>query len=212
MGTTFHFNTTAQRFEGDGRVQRVVLADSSALPCDLVVVCIGAVAKKELLRGTPITAEKAILVDDHCRTNVPDIYAAGSCCALLDPLFGKHRWLENHDDALRTGAIAGQNMAGADAHYDGIAHFSSNLGDLSLSNWGEGRWVERRLLRGTAPHLVEIGVDGDGHVAQVLALGNAGQDKDLGALVAQRLRVDGIEESLKDPSVRLEALLGKRLA
>ena len=52
-GVTVHTNRRPQKFEGDGRVQRVVLGDAS-IPCDFSVACIGAVANRELLRGTPI--------------------------------------------------------------------------------------------------------------------------------------------------------------
>ena len=38
---------------------------------------------KEILRGTSIAAENAILVDDRCRTSVPDVYAAGDCAAIF---------------------------------------------------------------------------------------------------------------------------------
>ena len=53
------------------------------------------------------SAEKAILADDHCRTNVANVYAAGDCAAVFDPLIGKHRILDHWDNAQVTGRLAG---------------------------------------------------------------------------------------------------------
>lgn len=210
-----HTHRPADRFEGDGRVQRVVLAGLEAEPidCDFAVVAAGIVANRELLRGTPIVAEKAILVDQQCRTNVPDIYAAGDCAAIFDPLFGKHRVLDHWDSAVATGRIAGANMAGAEEiRYDLVNSFYSEVFDLRLTAWGESRFVHHRLLRGNLSHdsrdVAEIGVAADGRVAQVLAIGRDGEHELLQELVKRRVNTNGHEETIKDPSRPLDALLG----
>lgn len=210
-GISNHMAAQPTRFDGDGRVQRVVLSSGDTVACDFVVPAVGMTTNKDLLRGTPIAAERAILVDKQCRTNVPDIYAAGDCAAVFDPLFGKHRVLDHWDNAQVTGKLAGRNMAGAAERYDAVNYFFSDVFDLSLSAWGESRIVERRLVRGVQsvekPDLVEIGVAIDGRIAQVLAIGHAGEDDVLRELVHQRISVDGNEELLKDPKSDLRSLL-----
>jgi NTE family protein len=210
-GVRVHVNARTQRLEGDGRVQRVILQGQEDVPCDLVAAAVGAAPHRDLLRGTPIAAEKLILVDSHCRTNVPDIFAAGDCAAVFDPLFGKHRILDHWDNAHVTGRIAGTNMAGGDAAYDGVTYFFSDVFDLSMSGWGEARQVNHRLIRGNAsvdhPDFVEIGIAGDGRIVQALALGHAGEDELLRELIARQVRVDGNEEALKDPAFSLKSLL-----
>jgi NADPH-dependent 2,4-dienoyl-CoA reductase/sulfur reductase-like enzyme len=215
-GVTVHAKSHLQRLDGDGRVQRAIVAgpaDTGAqvYPCDFAVTAIGSMTNRELLRGTPLAAEKALLVDDHCRTNVPGIYAAGDCCTILDPLFGKYRWIDHWENASLTGAIAGSNMAGANVRYDVVSHFSAEVFGLQTKVWGEARVVDRRLLRGTpnieAPDFVEIGIAADGKVAQVVSVGHPGEDDAMRELVARRLLVDGNEEMLKDPGVTLENVL-----
>ena len=217
-GVTVHTNARPVRVEGDGRVQRVVINGAGpatqSLDCDFAVACVGATVNKDLLRGTPIAAGKAILVDDHCRTNVEGAYAAGDCCAILDPLFGKHRQLDHWDNAQVTGTLAGRNMAGANESYRAVNYFFSDVFDLSLGGWGEARQVDRRLLRGTprveAGEFIEVGVAADGRVAQVLVLrtgGQSGNDDVLRELVGRRVRLDGNEERLKDPVYPLSDLL-----
>jgi 3-phenylpropionate/trans-cinnamate dioxygenase ferredoxin reductase subunit len=210
-GIAVHTGQPVRRIDGDGRAQSLQLGIGSNLPCDFVVGAIGATANKDILRGTPLGAGKAIIVDDHCRTGDPAVYAAGDCAAVFDRLFGKHRVMDHWDNATVTGTIAGTNMAGGDARYDAVNYFFSDVFDLSLSVWGEGRQVDRRLMRGTpnvdSPDFIEIGIAADGRVAQVLAIGHAGQDDLLKQLVGKRARLDGNEEALKDPATDLGELV-----
>ena len=90
-------------------------------------------------------------------------------------------------------------------------YFFSDVFDLSMSAWGEGRHVDRRLIRGAgeldAPDLIEIGIGADGRVAQVVSVGHKGEDDQFRALVRHRVNVTGREESLKDPATPLSQLL-----
>lgn len=205
-GVRVHANSRPQRLEGDGRVQRVVLGGGQTIACDFAVAAVGAVMQRELLRNTPIEAENAILTDAHCRTNVPNIFAAGDCAAIFDPLFGKHRILDHWDHALVAGALAGRNMAGKPEAYAGVNHFFSDIFELTLNGWGEARQVDRRLVRtagasnGSPPDIIEFGLAADGRITQVLALGHRGDDDTLREMVARRLAVAGLEEKLKDPA------------
>ena len=61
-------------------VLTAIMKDGRQLPADLIVVCIGARANMELVRGTPVATGRGILVDRGMRTNVPGLYAAGDCC------------------------------------------------------------------------------------------------------------------------------------
>lgn len=209
-GVGVHLNADPTRLEGDGRVQRVVLSSGPTLPCDFVVPAIGVAANKELLRGTAIAAEKAILVDDHCRASLPDIYAAGDVAAVFDPLFGKHRQIDHWDNAIASGTVAGKNMAGADVRYDAVSTFNSEIFGLRIDVWGAARLVDRRILRGAPADnggFVEIGVAADGRVAQVLAVNHSADAETFRELVRRRLNVTGKEEQLKDPASNLTETL-----
>jgi len=199
------------RLEGDGRVQRVILPDQTVLPCDFAVAAVGAVANKELLRGTPIAAEKAILTDAYCQTSVPGIYAAGDCAALFDPLFGKHRILDHFDSATTAGALAGRNMTGANEAYDDVSSFWSDLFEITLQAWGESRHVHHRLVRGNpspeSPDFIEFGLTADNRISQVVAVNHPADHDILRALVKQRANITAREELLKDPSSDLRNLL-----
>jgi NADPH-dependent 2,4-dienoyl-CoA reductase/sulfur reductase-like enzyme len=206
-GVTVHLNQRPLRLEGDGRVQRVIRPEGDPIGCDFVVAAIGAIVPRDLLRGTPIAAEKAILADARCRTNVEAIYAAGDCAAVFDPLFGKHRWIDHADNAQVTGTIAGTNMAGGDASYDAVSTFTSEVFDLTLTVWGSSKHIARRLLRGTptadAPAFAEIGIAGDGRISQVVAINGGAEHEALRKLVQNRADVAGQEERLRDANANL---------
>jgi 3-phenylpropionate/trans-cinnamate dioxygenase ferredoxin reductase subunit len=206
-----HNGRRAVRLEGDGRVQRVIMDDGAAIICDFAVAAVGSVVNRELLRGTPIAAEKAILVDHHCRTSDPAVYAAGDCAAIFDPLFGKHRIIDHAENAYLTGTLAGTNMAGGDAAYNAVNTYSTSVFGLTATVWGEPRLVDRRIVRGITAgdnaSFIEIGIAADGRIAQTLAIGNGHDALALKGLVQERLNVNGNQEQLKDASVPLKSFL-----
>jgi NADH dehydrogenase FAD-containing subunit len=208
VGVVVHENVRAERIEGDGRAQRVVLADGQTVGCELVISATGAIPNRDLLRGTPIDAEKAILTDAQARTNVDRIFAAGDCAAIFDPLFGKHRIIDHWPHAIATGRLAGANMAAVLGHgptlsFAGASGFETSLPGHTLVAFGEPRKVDHRLVRGSGNAIAEIGVDTDGRVAFVCSVGRADETAALQQLVSDRRDIRGMEESLKDPEVSI---------
>lgn len=185
--------------EGDGRAQRV-RTTGAAHPCDFVVAAEGWTPSKEFLRGTNITAEKAILTNPHGETSVPGIFAAGECAAMFDPVFGKHRVLDHWDVTVSRGLVVGANMAGANSAWKGVTVHRAEVGGTRVVVMGEPRFADRRIVRdmGTAG-LAEIGVDRQGKVASVVLIGLTELEEVFGELVRSRTDVSGREEALRDP-------------
>jgi NADPH-dependent 2,4-dienoyl-CoA reductase/sulfur reductase-like enzyme len=208
-GVVVHASARPQRLEGDGRVQHIVLDQSSrsVIDCDFAVACVGVTPNKDLLRNTTISAGKAILVDSTGRTSVPNIFAAGDCSAILDPRFGKHRWLDYWEGGRATATLAGRNMAGANEIFDALPAFDTKVFGVAARGWGESRLVDRRLIRGStaadSPGFAEIGIAADGRVAQVLVVGDLAETQTLRKLVLDRTNVTGREDALRDPNAAL---------
>ena len=95
--------------------------------------------------------------------------------------------------------------------FDSVSHFYTEAFDLRIDAWGEARFIDHRILRGTpnadAPDFVEIGVAADGRVAHVLSVGHRGDSGALRELVRRRFQVREREELLKDPISNLQDLL-----
>lgn len=207
LGVRVHANVRAVGLEGDGRVQRVKLSDHSTIPTDFVVAAVGAQIQRDLLRSTSIAAEKVILTNERGQTNIPCIYAAGDCAAIYDRMFGKHRSATHWEHARHTGRICGINMAGGEARYDSVTHFTTEIAGLVVNVWGEGRFVNHRLIRGNALSdeggFAEIGVSTDGRISQIIAVGRDNEHCRYRDLVRYRYNVTGKEEQIKDPSAAL---------
>ena len=60
----------------DGQLY-VQLSSGIELPADLFIVAAGITPNVELARACGIATRRGVVVDDHMRTNVPDVYAAG---------------------------------------------------------------------------------------------------------------------------------------
>lgn len=204
-GIVLHNDRPVARLEGDGRVQRVILSDGTRIDTNLAIVCAGVDPTQELLRNTPIASEKAILADEHCRTNVESIFAAGDCAAAFDPLFARHRHFPHWNHAAMLGAVAGDVMAGGDRVVDSSIAIESDWFELSGFICGERKHINRRILRQTPEKIVEFGIANDGRLSQVVAVGDIDQ-KSARSLIAKRVQTNGREEQFKDPNVELRSL------
>lgn len=102
-------NADSARIDASG----VTLVDGTRIPAELVIVSAGVRANIRLAKDAGIAAERHITVDDHMRTNLPDVYAAGDCASMG---VSYALWTEAAD----MGRIAGINAAGGDAAYQAL--------------------------------------------------------------------------------------------
>src|SRR5262249_16700624 len=75
-------NSQGQALAGDastGRVKAVITDDAAEHPADIVIVGVGVTAADELAVSANLECANGIVVDEHCRTSDPAIYAAGDC-------------------------------------------------------------------------------------------------------------------------------------
>ncbi|TME66483.1 MAG: oxidoreductase, partial [Chloroflexi bacterium] len=147
------------RFEGHRRVERAITKSGSEVPCDFAVVAVGIQPNVEVLQGSSVAVDNGVLVDAQCRTNVPDIFAAGDVANHLHPLFGRVR-VEHYNNAEKQGAAAARSMLQG-AEYDYLHTFWSDQYEHKLG-------VVRAavgLNRGGDPEL-----DADGELARAARL------------------------------------------
>jgi 3-phenylpropionate/trans-cinnamate dioxygenase ferredoxin reductase component len=145
-GVHVRTRTSAERLEGDGGVEAVVLPDGSRLHADVVVIGVGVRPDVGLAERAGLPVDDGVLVDRHLRAT-DRIWAAGDVANAAHPLFGRIR-IEHWAEALNQGLIAGRNLAGAGDRYDRIPYFYSDQFDLSLSYLGHVREWDELVLRG----------------------------------------------------------------
>ncbi|MBB5916616.1 3-phenylpropionate/trans-cinnamate dioxygenase ferredoxin reductase subunit [Nocardia transvalensis] len=186
----------------------VVRTDHGTVEADLVVVGAGCVPNVELAAEAGITAADGIVTDEFCRTNVPDIYAAGDVASVYHPFYDRHLRVEHHDTAMHQGAAAARNLLGyrepfLDAHW-----FWSDQYEHKLQRVGRPAPSDEVVIRGSVDELDFSAFSlHDNRIRSVTSL-NRGRD----ALAVRRLLFadhSATAEQLRDESVQLKRLAAR---
>jgi len=192
----------------DGRVALSIGADETIM-ADVVVVGAGAIPDDRLAAAAGLRTDNGIVVDTHCATTDPKIFAAGDVVRFPGPhgLVRREDWRHAQDQ----GAVAGRNAAGANDEYRSIPSFWSEQFDLYLQGVGSPpAKPDRRVLRPGAD-TAQISFELSGlHIAYALGI-NA--QRDIAAvrrLIERRIAVD--PDALADPSKPLADLLKAKAA
>ena len=148
QGVKIICNTRVVRFEGSSRVERVVCADGSVYPADLVVVGVGVIADTQLALEAGLTCENGIVVDETCRTSDPAIFAAGDCTSYFSPRYQSRVRLESVDNAFEQSKVAALNILDRPAVHDRVPWFWSDQYDNKLLIVGLSQGHDQQLTRG----------------------------------------------------------------
>jgi 3-phenylpropionate/trans-cinnamate dioxygenase ferredoxin reductase component len=149
-GVSFHGGETLSAFEGDGRVRAVLAESGLSVECDTVVVGAGVRPDAMLAQRSGVeVGEGGILCDSKLETSVAGVYAAGDCCSYESVLHGRRIHVEHWDVAMQQGAHAAANMLGAEADYEVVPYFFSDLADwASMEYVGPAYEWDREVWRG----------------------------------------------------------------
>jgi 3-phenylpropionate/trans-cinnamate dioxygenase ferredoxin reductase subunit len=132
-GVELHGGEDLERFEGSGRVGRVVTAGGLSLDCDMVVIGAGVAPDVTLARGAGLELGEAggVKCTSRLETSAPGLYAAGDICEYDSVVHGRHIRVEHWDVAFNHGKTAALNMLGRDVPHDTVPYFFSDLADWS---------------------------------------------------------------------------------
>jgi len=122
--------------EGDGKVERVRLADGAALPADLVLLAVGAKPNDDLAAAAALPSEDGIVVDEHGRTGDEAIYAAGDCTRFPSRRYGRKLRLECVQNAIDQAKAVAAALLGKPQAYDPVPWFWSDQYELKLQMAG----------------------------------------------------------------------------
>jgi 3-phenylpropionate/trans-cinnamate dioxygenase ferredoxin reductase component len=138
-GVTVHASDELERFEGDGRVAKVVTRGGLELAADAVVVGAGVTPDVQLAQraGLELGERGGVRCSSRLQTSAPGVFAAGDVCEYQSVLHGGDRVrIEHWDVAFNHGKTAALNMLGRDVPHEVVPYFYSVLGD-----WGELEYV-----------------------------------------------------------------------
>jgi len=204
MGISVITGAKTKALVGDGHVQAVELEDGRSLPASLVVISAGVSANVDLARKAGLEVNRGILVDDHMRTSLPGIFAAGDEAEHHGRLYGL--WVP----AKSQGTIAGLSAAGKDAVYPGDPP-SARLKILGIDLFSIGQFMPEQ----PSDLLVSEEKDGnyasfifrEGKMIGAILLGDAKlastvktaveSERDFSDLLHDKLSVDEVKTALK---------------
>jgi NADPH-dependent 2,4-dienoyl-CoA reductase/sulfur reductase-like enzyme len=107
----------------DGQVTEIKTNTKREIESDFVVLGTGVRPNSEMAKdaGIELGYSNAIKVDEYMRTSVPGIYAAGDCATAINYITNKDMYLPLGTTANKQGRVAGENAAGGNARFIGIA-------------------------------------------------------------------------------------------
>ena len=110
---------------GKESVEGISLDDGERINCQLVVIGKGVQPNVDFLSSTPIKINEGIVADETMMTSVPDIYVAGDVAETYDLTTGRTSVNAIWPCAFEQGRVAGLNMAGKKAKYEGSFRMNS---------------------------------------------------------------------------------------
>ena len=187
-----HGEDELERFEGEGRVAKVVTRAGLELAADAVVIGAGVTPDVQLAEraGLEIGERGGVRCSSRLESSVPGVFAAGDICEYDSVVHGGAPVrIEHWDVAFNHGKTAALNMLGKDVPHAEVPYFFSVLAD-----WGELEYVgpantwDEEIVRGSLDDgSFTIWYLQDGAVKGALTLGRS-DDLDH----ARRLLVDGV--------------------
>lgn len=189
--------------------KHVHLKDGSRLEVEMIVMGAGVRPNIDFLQGSGIACQRGILVDEHMRTNQPDVYAAGDCAEGFDFLSGERVVHAIWPTAVEQGRVAGASMAGGSAPYPGS--LSMNVLDafgLTLTSIGifsERPGVEMHSFTSAGGDVYRKIALRNGCLVGMIAAGGPQEARCMGVvqqLIRRRLGITPWREALlRDPGV-----------
>lgn len=152
-GVCFVLGESVSRFQAT----TAFLQSGQTIDFDVLVLAVGVRPNVELIKAAGGQVERGIIVNEHSKTTLCDIYAAGDCTQCHDIVDGSQRILAILPNAYQQGECAGINMAGGNKVFDkaipmnSIGFFGQHLctaghyeGESTVMT-GEG-WYKRLIV------------------------------------------------------------------
>lgn len=91
LGVSVHTSkSTTEIISIDGKVAKMIFADGSELETDMIVFSAGIRPRDQIARdcGIEVGDRGGVVINEHCQTSDPDIYAIGECALYQSRIYG----------------------------------------------------------------------------------------------------------------------------
>ena len=206
-GIEFLPETTVDRFEGEGSLERVLTRDGALIETDVAIVGVGVTPRVQLAEAAGLRVENGILVDQRLETSVPGVFAAGDVANAHHPFYERRLRVEHWANALNQGPAAARAMLGEPVSYDEIPYFFSDQYETGMEYAGFAPEWDQVVFRGDVAGREFIAFWlAEGRVAAGLNMNVWDVNEEIRELIRSRQPVDA--KRLADVDVGLEELAG----
>ncbi len=175
-GVDLRLGTGVEGMDGADRVERVRLADGSAVDADAVVVGVGVTPATGWLEGSGLVLDDGVVCDETCLA-APGVVAAGDVARWTHAHVGEAMRVEHWDNAVQQGAHAARRLLagegpGAGQPYCPVPWFWSDQYDRKIQLAGRaGLDAEVAVVMGSLSERRFVALYGrDGQVIGALAM------------------------------------------
>jgi NAD(P)H-nitrite reductase large subunit len=138
-GVAVHVNTTVTRIEAQGDTLLATLGDGASLEADVIICAAGVRPNVAFLAGSGVATGHGVHVDQHMRTDVRNIFAAGDVTEASGFHTGERELNAIQPNAADQARVAAINMAGGDAVFQGALAINV-LDTLGMISTSFGQW------------------------------------------------------------------------
>ena len=142
-GVTIRTGAKLTKIEDAKDRKRLKFASGGDLMADVVIMATGIRNNLEWLKGSGVVIDRGVVVDDHLRSNVPNVFAAGDSAQGKDLITGQGAIHAIEPTAQEHGRIVGANMAGKSVAYRGSLIINivevCHLDVASFGAWEDGK-------------------------------------------------------------------------
>jgi NAD(P)H-nitrite reductase large subunit len=194
-------NTIVEVIAENGILTSVKLKDGNEIKTNLLIIAVGVRPNIDFIKDSGIKINKGILVDEHMRTNIEDVFAAGDVTESKNSILEENFVIAIWPTASQQGKVAGLNMAGDNKIYEGLYPMNSVeiLGIPSISfgitNIKENDSNYKVLIR-KEENLYKKIVLKDNKIVGVILLGNIERAGIFKLLIDKKVDVKNFEDEL----------------
>lgn len=194
---------------GDTRVSGVKVKDGDTIPAELVIFATGIRSNIELPKESGINVNRGVIVDDHLRTNVEDIYAAGDITEHKGRVYGII------PATTEQAQIAAANIIGKETVYKGtVASNILKVAGLDLASIGlvnpETKEYEQIRKMDAEKGLYKKIVLKDGKIVGSILIGDRKSFKPITDIITEGINVEEAKNELLKEDFDLKKLLPKK--
>ena len=139
----YHTELDAILADENGNVRAVKTKSGEEIECEFVGLTAGVTPNVDFLKNSELEINRGILVDEFCKTNIPDVYAIGDCAERRNPISGRKALEQVWYTGKMMGEAVARTITGTPTEYKPGHWFNSaKFFDIEYQTYG---WVRSNL-------------------------------------------------------------------